>query len=181
MLYFCVFVACHPRRSPGFHEINAQFASRMGLREPSPLEGAVAEKHRVLPVFGHNRPHVSPLECAVQSSPVTVDSKWITKKLTPLECALTKNKGGAPGQMFFPFFVPFPMFGPCDVPTVRRSVSHLPYTLPSSVSCKSFVCRSYENTGGVGVFFPFWNSPLPNVRTLRPSDVPSLRRRLIQA
>ncbi len=22
----------------------------------------------------------------------------------------------------------------------------------------SFICHSYENTGGVGVFFPFWNS-----------------------
>jgi hypothetical protein len=36
-------------------------------------------------------------------------------------------------------------------------ISHLPYTLPSSVSRKSFGCCSYENTGGVGVFFPFWN------------------------
>jgi hypothetical protein len=22
----------------------------------------------------------------------------------------------------------------------------------------SFICNSYENTGGVGVFFPLWNS-----------------------
>jgi hypothetical protein len=36
---------------------------------------------------------------------------------------------------------------------------HSPYTLPSSVSPKSFACHSYENTGGVEVFFPFWNSP----------------------
>ena len=36
--------------------------------------------------------------------------------------------------------------------------SHLPYTLPSSVSCIPFICHSYENTRGVGVFFPFWNS-----------------------
>src|SRR5258705_11744438 len=35
--------------------------------------------------------------------------------------------------------------------------SSFPYTLPSSVSRKSFVCRSYENTRGVWVFFPFWN------------------------
>jgi hypothetical protein len=34
---------------------------------------------------------------------------------------------------------------------------HSPYTLPSSVSCKSCVCHSYANTRGVGVFFPFWN------------------------
>jgi hypothetical protein len=40
----------------------------------------------------------------------------------------------------------------------EQSNFHSPYTLPSSVSRKSFACHSYENTGGVGVFFPFWNS-----------------------
>jgi len=39
-------------------------------------------------------------------------------------------------------------------------VSHLPYILPRYVYRKSFVCHSYENTRGVGVFFPFWNSAL---------------------
>ena len=38
-------------------------------------------------------------------------------------------------------------------------VSHLPYLLPSSVSCKSFACHSYENCRGVYQQFPFWNSP----------------------
>src|SRR6267143_5074125 len=33
-------------------------------------------------------------------------------------------------------------------------ISHLPYTLPSSVSRKPFVCRSYENTRGVGGILP---------------------------
>jgi hypothetical protein len=42
--------------------------------------------------------------------------------------------------------------------SIHSTVFHLPYTLPSSVSCKSFACHSYENTRGVGVFFPFWNS-----------------------
>jgi len=42
--------------------------------------------------------------------------------------------------------------------------SHLPYTLPSSVSSNPFICHSYENTGGVGVFFPFWNSSLPHLQ-----------------
>src|SRR5260370_6919317 len=36
--------------------------------------------------------------------------------------------------------------------------SHSPYTLPSSVSRKSCICHSCENTGGVWVFFPFWKS-----------------------
>jgi hypothetical protein len=45
-----------------------------------------------------------------------------------------------------------------SIPTSRpQSPSfHSPYTLPSSVARKSFACHSYENTGGVGVFFPFW-------------------------
>lgn len=47
-------------------------------------------------------------------------------------------------------------------------------TLPSSVSHKPFVCHSYENTGGVGVFFPFWYSPLRHlVTSLRPYFTPS--------
>ncbi|SRR6266446_7845502 len=36
--------------------------------------------------------------------------------------------------------------------------SHLPYLLPSSVSCKPFVCHSYENFRDVYQQFPFWNS-----------------------
>ena len=133
MLHFRVFVPRQPRRSPGpdfgpcvspqplrpnFHEINAQFASRMGLRDLSSLECAVAEKYRVLPVFGRNRQYLSPLECAVLSIAATIDSKELTVELTPLECAVIKNKGGTPGQMFFSFFGPFPIFGPCEV---RRS------------------------------------------------------------
>ena len=39
----------------------------------------------------------------------------------------------------------------------QQSCFHSPYTLPSSVSRKSFACHSYENIGAVGVFFPFWN------------------------
>ena len=42
--------------------------------------------------------------------------------------------------------------------------SHLPYTLPSSVSCIPFICHSYKNTRGVVVFFPFWNSSLSHLQ-----------------
>src|SRR6266404_2692671 len=41
-------------------------------------------------------------------------------------------------------------------PTAYSPTSCSPYTLPSSVSRKSCICHSYENTEGVGVFFPFW-------------------------
>ncbi len=46
---------------------------------------------------------------------------------------------------------------------------HSPYTLPSSVSCKSCVCHSYANTRGVGVFFPFWNLLVGSQRLSRSS------------
>ena len=39
-------------------------------------------------------------------------------------------------------------------------ISHLPYLLPSSVSCKSFACHSCENCRGVYQQFPFCNSPI---------------------
>jgi hypothetical protein len=57
------------------------------------LECAVTKKHRVLPVFGRNRSAPSPLESALPSIRVSVDSKWLTGRLSPLECALTKNRG----------------------------------------------------------------------------------------
>jgi len=49
------------------------------------------------------------------------------------------------------------------------SISHLPYTLPSSVSCNSFICHSYENCRGVGGFFPFWDS-FDDCRRLAPTS-----------
>jgi Zn-dependent protease len=45
-----------------------------------------------------------------------------------------------------------PLFSPFPFKCLR--------TLPSSVSCKSCICHSYENTGGVYQLFPFWNSSL---------------------
>lgn len=59
--------------------------------------------------------------------------------------------------------------------------SILPYTLPSYVGSKFFVCHSYENCRGVGLFFPFWKS-LPTAKnaatreTLQRFNVPTFRR-----
>src|SRR6266436_6070304 len=47
-------------------------------------------------------------------------------------------------------------------------------TLPSSVSCKSFACHSYENCRGVYQQFPIWNAPRPS-RGARPFRNPSIR------
>src|SRR5207244_1159168 len=43
----------------------------------------------------------------------------------------------------------------------EQSRFHSPYTLPSSVSCNSFVCHSYENCRGVYQQFPERNRPAP--------------------
>jgi hypothetical protein len=59
--------------------------------------------------------------------------------------------------------------------------SILPYALPSCVGAKSFICHSYENCRGVGLFFPFWNS-LPTAKnaatreTFQRFNVPTFRR-----
>jgi hypothetical protein len=63
---------------------------------------------------------------------------------------------------------PLPNF-PAVPLSLNSSAFHSPYPLPSSVSRKSSICHSCancasrtvlrdENTGGVGVFFPFWKS-----------------------
>src|SRR6267378_7422917 len=56
---------------------------------------------------------------------------------------------------------------PADCPPIF----HLPYTLPSSVSRKPFIYHSYENTGGVRVFFPFWNSAHAIKACVRPCAI----------
>ena|SRR2546425_11979047 len=49
---------------------------------------------------------------------------------------------------------------PVNLPgRTNKANSHSPYTLPSSVSCKSFACHSYENYRGVHQQFPFWLAP----------------------
>jgi len=70
----------------------------------------------------------------------------------------------------------------CSCPTI----SHSPYTLPSSVCRKSFACHSFENTGGAHRssqklfsphstlsrfstllgFFPIWNLPSAHPRKI---------------
>ncbi len=109
---------------------DAQFASRMDL---SPLECAVADKHRVLPVFSRDCPASSSLESTLMSILVSVDSKWFTVILSPLESALTKNPRGRV----------LPAFQRANVSILRRAVfkslppyfvtSLRPYLVTSSV------------------------------------------------
>src|SRR6266851_2624753 len=83
--------------------------------------------------------------------------------INPLDATLTKNTGYLLQAKSFSL-----SFSRCSLQLLSvppslcgcRSACHLPYPLPSSVFCNSFVCSSYENTGGVGVFFPFRHSSL---------------------
>jgi hypothetical protein len=67
-----------------------------------------------------------------------------------------------------PLPFPFLLRTRLNIWTVRHSDApfHLPYLLPSSVSCNSFVCHSYENCRGVYQQFPFWNEFTPPSPTL---------------
>jgi hypothetical protein len=60
----------------------------------NPFKCAVTDKHRVLPVFSRNRQVSNPLDATLMRIPVTVDSKRLTEKLSPLDATLTKNTGG---------------------------------------------------------------------------------------
>src|SRR5713101_1984464 len=54
---------------------DARFPSRTGLREVTPLECAVADRHRVLQVFSRDRPPSSPLEATLTRMLIGVHSK----------------------------------------------------------------------------------------------------------
>ena len=73
---------------------DAHLVSRIVLRDLSPLERALPDKHRVLPVFSRNSQTSSPLEATLTSIPVCVDFKWLTENPNPLDATLTENTGG---------------------------------------------------------------------------------------
>jgi hypothetical protein len=106
---------------------------------------------------------VNPLTATLMQLPASVANKRLTAMLSPLAATLTKNTGYLLQAKSFSLSFSRCSLQPLSVPPSLcgcRSASHLPYTLPSSVSCNPFVCSSYENTGGVGVFFPFRHSSL---------------------
>ena len=48
--------------------------------------------------------------------------------------------------------------------STNKTIFHSPYTLPSSVSRKSFACHSYENCRRVYQQFPFWFKPIATTK-----------------
>jgi hypothetical protein len=78
--------------------------------------------------------------------------------LTPLQSYRFKNSGGRPHSGLW----------------IDSTSSHLPYTLPSSVSRKSFTCRSYENTGVCGYSSRFGTRRRADVSTGRRFTIPCL-------
>jgi hypothetical protein len=85
----------------------------VGTRQPpdlSPLECAVADKHRVLPIFSRCSRPSSPLEATLRSTLVGVDSKRLTWKAKFFRCNTYKNQGGSamvlPGRTSIPVRCP---------------------------------------------------------------------------
>src|SRR5467141_4141704 len=101
--------------------------------------------------FGTRAAHPSRIRVLSEHRESTYPSQVVTCRphfapISPLAATLTKQPGaGAVGNIF-------PHHG------AFNTASHLPYALPSSASRKSFACRSYENTRGVGVLFPLARS-----------------------
>jgi hypothetical protein len=124
----------------------------------NPLESALVDKHRVLPCFDRCCPSVSPLESALP--------KFMSA--TSLESALAK-KGGRGCTSFQSKESFSSLLAQCDPLANCSVVFKSLHTLPFYVSSKSFVCRSYENCRGVGVFFPIRDkSPRLFATSLRP-------------
>src|SRR5713226_2942785 len=124
-------------------------------------------------------PYFAQFWCTV--NPFRINTcKSVSKQTTLTSFRInTYEKQGVPpsSQKLFTFFAPLsrrllsaPLcLGGCHI-------FHLPYALPSSVSCNPFVCHSCESTGGVGVFFPFRNSSHSlDVRMFRRSDLWTFR------
>jgi hypothetical protein len=70
--------------------------------------------------------------------------------LNPDASILYKNIGGGQAAILAS------NFQRSNLPTIPAS--GFSYTLPSSVSCNSFVCHSYANCRGMYEQFPFWDS-----------------------
>src|SRR5713226_7237555 len=125
-LPFNLFPAPHPItsiESYRYKNVGGRGIKPLRRSDLSPLECAVADKHRVLPVFSRNCQASSPLEATLTSILVSVVSKWFTVRLTPLESALTKNTRGV-----------LPTFQRANAPILQTAVfkSLPPYLVTSS-------------------------------------------------
>src|SRR5260370_7886872 len=69
-----------------------------------------------------------------------------------------RSEGRCPS---FPFSSPLPLFRISTCKLSSIPTFGFPYLLPSSVSCKSCSCHSYENCRGVYQQFLFWCAPNP--------------------
>ena len=108
---------------------------------------------------------VSPLAATLMSLPASVANKRLTAELSPLDATLTKNMGEGK-RLWLSRYYRRAILLLAHTLCLRAFVAAASYilrTFPSSVSRKSFACHSCENTGGVRVFFPFWNDSFPSV------------------
>ncbi len=126
-------------------------ANSFGTRAAHPSRIRVLSEHRestypsqVVTCRPHFAP-ISPLAATLMDLPASCCGQKTYGLAKPLNDTYKKPGEGAVGNVF-------PHRG------AFNTASHLPYALPSSASRKSFACRSYENTRGVGVVFPLARS-----------------------
>ena len=132
-------VPCFPSSSPSFSPFTRErpSAPKHNPRVTS-HESPVTSSFPFLPPFTHSASLTS-------SNFFALNLFADPHPLNPVPSIFYKNAGGERSHP--------------TLPTLSR-ISHLPYTVPSSLSCKSFACHSYENTGDLWVDFPFWNTSL---------------------
>ncbi len=94
--------ATSPRPASSLRNLGPDRYKNMGNQEVpayrsldlNPLECAVADKHRVLPVFSRNRPRSSSLEATLTRMLINVHSKGLKFTVNPFRCNTYRKHGG---------------------------------------------------------------------------------------
>ncbi len=152
-----MYIESHPRRLSSFCTVRPAFApQRLDLR--TFRRSDVLFRPSPAPTSGPQVLLFSKFKAPINHVESTLLQVFFLKNLKPFAITTFRETGEGVVIMVnhlletsHPFFLRSATPCLCGCP-----VFHSPYTLPSSVSRKSFVCHSYENTGGVGVLFPFW-------------------------
>src|SRR5258708_16795682 len=131
------------------------FSSAFISTEPGTMLARYAVLPSPAPASGSQVLLLSKLKAPINHAESTLLQVFFLKNLKPFGINTYEKQGEGSSLWLTNCSKRVSAGGFAGIPT-----SHLPYTLPSSVSRKSFLCHSYENTGGVQVFFPFRNSSL---------------------
>jgi len=80
--------------SDRYRNMTSQAVPTSQRSDLNPLECAVADKHRVLPVFDRNRPRSSSLDATLTRMLINVHSKGLKVTVNPFRCNTYRKYGG---------------------------------------------------------------------------------------